>query len=157
MDDNGIDQIVNFIKYCKVIKRGDLTKDPRFRTNPLRTKNKKKLIPILDTEMAKKTRQEWSTIFDTADLPYSPINNMKEICEDPHIKYREMLVDIDQPRAGRMKIAGSPIHLSETPGKVYAPAPLLGEHSEEVLKNILGYSQEEIDELKKERIINREV
>ncbi|MEA3486957.1 MAG: CaiB/BaiF CoA-transferase family protein [Thermodesulfobacteriota bacterium] len=146
-----------WIKYCKVIKREDLTNDPRFRTNPLRTKNKKKLIPILDTEMAKKTRQEWSTIFDTADLPYSPINNMKEICEDPHIKYREMLVDIDQPRAGRMKIAGSPIHLSETPGKVYAPAPLLGEHSEEVLKNILGYSQEKIDELKKEEITNSEV
>ncbi len=144
-------------KYCKVIEREDLTNDPRFRTNPLRTKNKTELIPVLDVEMAKKTRQEWSAIFDTAALPYSPINNMREICEDPHIKYRGMLVEIDQPRAGRMKIAGSPIHLSETPGKVYAPAPLLGEHSEEVLKDILGYSQEEIDKLKKKGIINNEV
>ena len=146
-----------WIKYCKVIKREDLINDPRFRTNPLRTKNKKELIPVLDVEMAKKTRQEWSAIFDTAALPYSPINNMKEICEDPHIKYRGMLVEVDQPRAGRMKIAGSPIHLSETPGKVYAPAPLLGEHSEEVLKNIIGYSQEEIDKLKEKGIINNEV
>ncbi|MCD6487147.1 MAG: CoA transferase [Syntrophobacterales bacterium] len=144
-------------KYCKVIEREDLTNDPRFRTNPLRTKNKTELIPVLDVEMAKKTRQEWSAIFDTAALPYSPINNMREICEDPHIKYRGMLVEIDQPRAGRMKIAGSPIHLSETPGKVYAPAPLLGEHSEEVLKDILGYSQEETDKLKKKGIINNEV
>jgi len=144
-------------KYCRVIEREDLTNDPRFRTNPLRTKNKKELIPVLDVEMAKKTRQEWSAIFDTAALPYSPINNMREICEDPHIKYRGMLVEIDQPRAGRMKIAGSPIHLSETPGKVYAPAPLLGEHSEEVLKDILGYSQEETDKLKKKGIINNEV
>lgn len=144
-------------KYCEVIEREDLTEDPRFRTNPLRTKHKKELIPVLDIEMAKKTRQEWSAIFDTAVLPYSPINNLKEICEDPHIKYRGMLVEIDQPRAGRMKIAGSPIHLSETPGKVYAPAPLLGEHSDEVLKDILGYSQEEIDKLKKKGIINSEV
>jgi len=140
-----------------VIEREDLTEDPRFRTNPLRTKHKKELIPVLDIEMAKKTRQEWSAIFDTAVLPYSPINNLKEICEDPHIKYRGMLVEIDQPRAGRMKIAGSPIHLSETPGRIYAPAPLLGEHSDEVLKDILGYSQEEIDKLKKKGIINSEV
>ena len=144
-------------KYCEVIEREDLTEDPRFRTNPLRTKHKKELIPVLDIEMAKKTRQEWSAIFDTAVLPYSPINNLKEICEDPHIKYRGMLVEIDQPRAGRMKIAGSPIHLSETPGRIYAPAPLLGEHSDEVLKDILGYSQEEIDKLKKKGIINSEV
>jgi CoA:oxalate CoA-transferase len=66
------------------------------------------------------------------------------------------LVEIDQPRVGKMKIAGSPIRLSETPGSVYAPAPLLGEHSDSILKEILGYAQTEIDALKQEGVINKE-
>ncbi|MDO9558444.1 MAG: CoA transferase, partial [Syntrophales bacterium] len=70
------------------------------------------------------------------------------------IRHRKMLVEIDQPVAGKMKIAGSPIRLSETPGDIYAPAPLLGQHSEEVLRNILKYGQDDIDRLKQEGVIN---
>ena len=111
------------------------------------------LIPILGVEMAEKTTKEWADIFEKAGLPYSPINGIKKICEDPHIAHRNMLVEIDQPKIGRIKIAGSPIRLSETPGEVYAPAPLLGEHSEEVLKDVLGYSQEKVSSLLKEGVI----
>ena len=143
-----------WVKFCTVIGREDLLDDPKYKTNPLRTENKKELIPILEVEMAKKTTKEWGDIFENAGLPYSPINNMKEICEDPHIAHRKMLVEIDQPGIGKMKIAGSPIRLSETPGEVYAPAPLLGQHSEDVLREILGYSQEEIGSLKEEGVIN---
>ncbi len=143
--------------FCKVIEREDLINDPRFKTNPLRNENKGQLIPILAVELEKRTTREWVDIFDTAGLPYSPINNLKEICEDPHIAYRKMLVEIDQPGVGRMKISGSPIRLSETPGEVYAPAPLLGQHSEEVLREILGYSDEEINQLKEEGVINKEI
>ncbi|MBW2636530.1 MAG: CoA transferase [Deltaproteobacteria bacterium] len=141
-------------KFCKVLGRDDLTNDPKYKTNPLRSENKNELIPILDVEMAKKTTKEWGDIFDNAGLPYSPINNMKEICEDQHIAHRKMLVEIDQPGIGKMKIAGSPIRLSETPGEVYAPAPLLGEHSEEVLREILGYSEEDISCLRGEGVVN---
>jgi CoA:oxalate CoA-transferase len=141
--------------FCQVIEREDLTNDPRFATNPQRTNNKEELIPILEAELKKRTTKEWSEIFENSGLPYSPINNMKEICEDPHISYRNMLVEIEQPGIGTVKMAGSPIHLSETPGEVYAHAPLLGEHSEEVLRTILRYSQEEIERLKAEGIINK--
>jgi CoA:oxalate CoA-transferase len=68
-----------------------------------------------------------------------------------------MLVDIDQPHVGKMRIVGSPIRLSETPGEVYAPAPLLGQHSDEILEKILGYKKEEIEILKVENVINRSV
>lgn len=146
-----------WVKFCTVIGREDLTGDSKYKTNPLRTENKKELLPILDVEMAKKTTREWEDIFEDAGLPYSPINNIKEICEDPHIAHRKMLVEIDQPGIGRMEIAGSPIRLSETPGEVYSPAPLLGQHSEEVLKDILGYSQEEIGSLREEGVINGEI
>jgi CoA:oxalate CoA-transferase len=143
-------------RFCKVIDREDLTGDPRFKTNPLRTKHVKELISIISEEISKKTTKEWSDLFEKADLPYSPVNSIKDICADPHIRYRNMLVEIDQPEVGRMTIAGSPIRLSETPGEVYAPAPLLGEHTEEILRNVLSYSEGDIDALKREGIINKQ-
>jgi len=141
-------------RYCSIIDRQDLTDHPKFRNNVLRTKHRTELIPILEQEMAKKTTEEWCAIFDEAELPYSPINTITDLCRDPHIAHRDMLVEIDQPRAGTMKIVGSPIRLSETPGAVYAPAPLLGEHTEWVLSNILHYPRAEIERLKKEEVIN---
>ena len=143
-----------FVRFAKVIGRPDLPEDERFKTNPLRTRHREALNGILDPIMMTKTTPEWGEIFEKEGLPYSPINNMKQICEDPHIAYRKMLVDIDQPRVGRMRIAASPIRMSETPGEVYAPAPLLGQHTDEVLKALLGYSDETIAQLKKEGVIN---
>ncbi|MCX5820354.1 MAG: CoA transferase [Deltaproteobacteria bacterium] len=151
----GTDQL--FAKYCKVIGLENLSNDPRFTTNPLRTKNRRELNTILDPVMKTKTTAEWGKIFEEASLPYSPINNLQQICEDSHIRYRGMLVEIDQPAVGKMRIANSPIRLSETPGQVYAPAPLLGQHSEDVLREVLGYSQAEIDKLKEAGIINRSI
>ncbi len=142
-------------KYCRIIDREDLINHPLFKTNPLRTEHRSELITIIDKEMAKRTRAEWCEIFDEAELPYSPINNIKEIAEDPNIAHRKMLVEIDQPRAGKMRIVGSPLYLSATPGEVYAPAPLLGEHSEWILTELLGYEADEITRMKKENIINK--
>ncbi len=144
-------------KFCHVLDRKDLIDDPRFKNNSLRTENRKTLIPLLEAEMEKKTAKEWSLIFEKEGIPYSPVNTVRDICEDPHIAHREMLVEIDQPLVGKMKICGSPFRLSETPGKVVSPAPMLGEHTEAVLGDILGYSQEKIDRLKSDGIINRTV
>jgi CoA:oxalate CoA-transferase len=143
-------------KFCRLINRPDLSEDSRFKTNPLRTQYVKELIPILEVEIQKKTTKEWVALLGAADLPHSPINNIREICEDPNIRYRRMLVEIEQPGVGKVRIAGSPIHLSETPGEVYSPAPLLGQHSEEILRDVLGYSKEAIDQLQREGIVNSE-
>ena len=140
--------------FCELIERRDLIEQPKFSTNSLRTKFKKELEQILETEFRKKTRAEWLDLLGNANMPHSPINDIKQICDDPHIRYRKMLVEIDQPLVGPMKIAGSPLRLSETPGEVYAPAPLLGQHSEEILEKLLGYSRQEIESLKKESVIN---
>jgi len=143
-------------KFCVLIGRDDLVEHPQYSTNSLRTENKKDLNRILEAEFRKRTKREWLELLGHENLPHSSINDMSEICEDPHIAYRKMLVEIDQPRVGKMRIVGSPIRLSETPGEVYAPAPLLGEHSEQVLKNILGYTEAEVEQLKAENVINRE-
>lgn len=141
-------------RFCKIIEREDLINDQRFKTNPDRTENIKPLAEIIQGKIAIKTTSEWIDIFNKADLPYSPINNMKQICEDPIIKYRNMLVELEQPIAGKVKVAGSPIRLSETPGRVYSHAPLLGEHTEDVLQNILGYSEEELKGLCADGAVN---
>lgn len=146
-----------WLKFCAVVGREDLTVDDRFRTNPLRTRHLRTLIPVLEEVLAARTTAEWSMMFADAEIPYSPINSIRDICEDPHIGHRGMLVEIDQPLAGKMKIAGSPIRLSETPGRVYAPAPLLGQHTEDILKRILKYSTEDIDRLRREGVINPDI
>lgn len=141
-------------RFCVAIDREDLSQQPEFKTNPLRSKNRKALIQIIEKEMVKKTTHAWCKILEKGAIPHSPINNIKQVCEDPCIRHRNMLAEIDQPQIGRIKIAGSPIHLSETPGEVYAPAPLLGEHTDEVLKNCLGYNGADIARLKKDGVIN---
>jgi CoA:oxalate CoA-transferase len=144
-------------KLCRILNREDLIDDPRFVNNHHRTENQPKLSEILTTELVKKTTAEWIEIFEKQQIPYSPINNMKQICEDPIIRYRNMLVTVDQPDVGPVRIAGSPIRLSETPGRVENPAPLLGEHSEEVLRTVLGYDRTRIEALKAEGVINPSV
>jgi len=141
-------------QFCRVLGAPQLIDDPRFTANPQRNKNRKILADEISVRTKTKTTAEWSAIFDKESLPYSPVNNMKEICEDPHIKERKMLVEVDQPGVGKIKIAGSPIHLSETPGDIYSPAPRLGEHTEEVLKGLLNVTDAEIEALRKEEVIN---
>jgi len=143
-------------KFCTVIGREDLTKDPKFKTNLLRARNRKDLIDTIENETTKRTTQTWSKIFEREAIAYSPINNVKQACEDPCLNHRNMLVEIDQPQMGRIKIAGSPLHLSETPGEVYAPAPLLGEHSADILINLLRYSAEEVTALAEAGVINQQ-
>jgi CoA:oxalate CoA-transferase len=143
-------------KLCLILGRDDLISDSRFANNHLRTEHQRELSQILTSELVKKTTAEWMTLFNKQDIPYSPINNIKEICEDEAIRHRNMLVTVDQPGVGKVRISGSPIHLSETPGVVAAPAPRLGEHSEEVLRTVLGYDPEKIQALKAEGVIHQD-
>jgi CoA:oxalate CoA-transferase len=141
-------------QYCEVLGRRDLIDHPKFRTNPLRCDHRREMVEILQQEMEKKTAREWCDIFEKQAIPYSPINNLQQICEDPHIVHRRMLVEIEQPAVGKMQVTASPLRMSDTPGEVYAPAPMLGQHSEEVLREMLGYSAETIRRLQDLGVIN---
>lgn len=140
-------------KFCNVVERPELIDDERFKTNPDRTKNWNELEPILNEIFNKKTTDEWLEILEKAGIPCGPINNIERIVNDPQVKAREMLVEIEHPVAGRMKIPGIPIKFSETPGKIERPAPLLGEHTVEVLINLVGLTEDKIEYLKQNKII----
>ncbi len=137
---------------CKAIGREDLIDHEKFKTNPLRSKNYWELRPLIANEIKKKSTKEWQEIFDEMGIPNSPINTIDKVLENPQVMARNMIVEIDHPIAGRTKIPGIPIKLSLTPGEVRLPSPCLGMHRDEILKELLGYDQETIEELKKEGI-----
>lgn len=137
-------------RFCTALDREDLIDDPKFKTNPLRTENQDELIPILKKKMKTKTTEEWIEIFEEYELPYSPLNTIDKVVEDKNLNYRGMISEIDQPGVGKVKVAGSPFHLSKTPGTVRSHAPSLGEHTEDVLVNLLNYSKEEVDQMKED-------
>ena len=139
-------------RFCKAINKTDLLNDSRFTTNPKRSENYKELKPII-TEWSKgKTVEETLNILINAGVPVGEVNTIDKIVDDPNIKLREMIVEVEHPRAGKVKITDTPIKLSLTPGKVEKASPLLGEYTEEILNELLGFSKEEIKSLKKEGV-----
>ncbi len=142
-------------RFCKAIASPQLAKDSRFMTNALRTQNQGELADLLEGITKTKTTEQWTVILEESGLPYSPINTIDRIVEDPNVAYRNMVVEVEQPNVGSVRIAGSPFHLSETPAGVTDPAPLLGQHTEEILTNVLGYPKDRIEKLVADRVAYR--
>ncbi len=140
-------------KYCDLADLNDIVDDPKFSTNPERNNNYDELRPILDKAMRTKTTSEWQKIFDDAGIPNGPINYIDQVLENEQVKARDMIVDIEHPTAGKLKMPGVAIKLSETPGAVVSPAPILGQHSEEILKKHLGYDDSTIASLREEGVL----
>jgi crotonobetainyl-CoA:carnitine CoA-transferase CaiB-like acyl-CoA transferase len=104
--------------------------------------------------MASKTCDEWMELFVEAAIPCGPVNNMQHLFDDPQVRHREMIADVEHPTIGTLRLAGVPIKYSETPGSIRLHPPLLGEHTDEVLKDVLGYSPDRIETLRKEGAIS---
>ena len=140
-------------RFCKVLGLPELFKDDRFKTNGERTQHRDQLVPILEKKLGKKTTAAWLDALQDEAIPCSPINSIDKIVDAPVVAHRRMLATVEQPGAGPVRIAASPFRMSATPGQVYSHAPLLGEHSIEVLREILNYDEESIIELIKKNAI----
>lgn len=116
-------------KFCKAVDKTDLLNDLRFTTNPRRSENYKELKPIITEWSKEKTVEETLNILINADVPVGEVNTIDKIVDDPNIKLREMIVEVDHPLVGKVKITDTPIKLSLTPGKVEKASPLLGQHT----------------------------
>ena len=138
----------NWERIVRVIGQPELAADPRFLTNTDRMRNLAELTPLLAATLKAKPSAHWLREFEAAGVPVGPVNKIGEMLADPQVAAREMVVEVDHPRAGRVKTLGTPIKFSDTPGSVARAAPLLGEHSREVLAQ-LGYSGDEIDALQR--------
>ncbi|MEE9124319.1 MAG: CoA transferase [candidate division NC10 bacterium] len=120
-------------KLCGVLGGQDLAKDPRFLTNADRVRNYQELAASLQPIFLQRTTAEWLTLLETAGVPAGPIYNVAQVYGDPHVQARNMVVDLEHPVAGKIKNIGVPVKLSLTPGQIRQPAPLLGQHTDEVL------------------------
>lgn len=140
-------------KLCAVLGQPELADDPRFVTNPLRAENYETLRPILAEIVLGKETAVWQTILDEAGVPNGPINNVAQVLTDPQVRAREMIVEVEHPTAGRMELPGIPIKLSDTPGSVRTPAPLLGEHTADILIDFLGYDINKIENLQEKDVL----
>jgi len=127
----------------------DLKDDPRFYTADKRVENRRTLIPLLQKEFRKKGRDEWLNMLRAVGFPCAPVYSMDEIFEDPQVLHRNMLVEMEHPKAGNIKQIGPVIKFSETPCEINMPPPILGGHTEKVLKSIAGYSEAEIQKLRR--------
>jgi formyl-CoA transferase len=143
-----------WIKFCGLIEKREWLQDPRFESNPKRVENREALLPLIDEVMAGKTCDEWMEIFVEAAIPCGPVNNMQHLFDDPQVRHRNMIAEVPHPAIGTLRLAGIPIKYSETPGTIRHHPPLLGEHTGEVLTDVLGYSPDKIETLRKERAIS---
>jgi len=125
-----------WLKACKVLGCEALIKDPRFLTKADRVANNKALVALLQKRFATATTQEWFERLDAENIPCGPVMAHDEVFNDPHVLAREMVVQVDHPTAGRHRTLGTPVKLRGTPGSVRRPAPLLGEHTEEILAEL---------------------
>ena len=134
--------------FCAAIDRVDLIDDERLLTGELRTQHYGLLEPILSEVMRTRTTQEWCEEFEKLGIPCGPVNTIDKAAAHPQVIARDMIVEVQHPRAGNLRVINTPIKLSRTPGKVDRVCPDLGEHTDEVLTTLLGVKHDELLQLK---------
>ena len=136
----------NWERIAEVVGHPEWRDDPRYATNSARIANRNALVAAMNEVLATRGRAEWVAAFDAAGVPVGPVNTIGEAVEHPQMLARGMIVETEHPQAGRTKSLGCPIHFSDTPTRITRPAPLLGEHTRELLREY-GYADAEIDAL----------
>jgi len=135
--------------FCKVVGREEWIDDPRFASNPKRVENRDALLPLIAEVMARRTCDEWVDLLARGEIPCGPVNNMQSLFADPQVLHRRMAVEVMHPIIGTLRLTGIPIKYSDTPATIRRPPPLLGEHTDEVLEELLGHRPAAIADLRR--------
>jgi crotonobetainyl-CoA:carnitine CoA-transferase CaiB-like acyl-CoA transferase len=135
---------------CEVIGEPSLGSDPRFATNAMRVKNKAELVPRLESIFRARRTHAWMEALRAAQVPAAPVNHIDRAFAEPPVAERGMIVEYDHPQVGKVSMPGNPIKMSGVDSVPSTPAPLLGEHTDAVLKDLLGLQPEKIESLRRE-------
>jgi CoA:oxalate CoA-transferase len=133
---------------CEALGRHDLAGDARFADLQGRVRNGKDVNDELQAETVRFTTAELVALMDEADVPAAPVNTRQSMIDDPHVRHRNIVVETEHPPAGRVRFARSPAKFSKTPACLARHAPTFGEHTDEVLAEVLGKSGEQIEALR---------
>jgi crotonobetainyl-CoA:carnitine CoA-transferase CaiB-like acyl-CoA transferase len=142
-----------FAKLCALLGLPELSVDQRFLTNPLRVAHRDDLVPLLEAAFAADTMEAWVRKLTEAGVPCGPLYDIPQVFKDPHVKARGVRVEMPHPRGDSVSILANPARLSLTPPAYERVAPLLGEHTQEVLRQVLGLSDLAIEQLAAEGVI----
>ncbi|XP_023012350.2 succinyl-CoA:glutarate CoA-transferase [Leptinotarsa decemlineata] len=145
---------LHFKEFCRKIGHPELSDNKKYLTNMLRVKHREELISFLRSVLVTKTNKEWGKIFEDVSFPCGPINSLKEAFDDPHVKAIGLVESVAHPVAGVIKVVGPPVLYSDGGNCVRSSPPTLGQHTDEVLTDILGFSDDEVSNLRKERVIH---
>ncbi|CAN5683147.1 CoA transferase [soil metagenome] len=141
-------------KFCDAIARPDLVGDPRCQSGPERAKNMDGFLkPILEAWLADKTKEEACAVFLGRGLPAGPVQDSQEVFDCSHLKNRELFVETTDPVAGPVRLVGSPLKMSGSLAQVTAPAPRLGEHTDQILRDVLALGSTEVQRLAREKVV----
>ena len=130
-------------------------RDPKYDKREGRWADKAKIDELIAKKLVTRPGTEWLNLLAAKGIPSGPINTFDRALRDPQVLSRNMIVEVEHPKGGKVKQPGNPIKLSATPGETFSPPPLLGAHTKEIIEGLLGYSKEKIEELEEENIIDR--
>ena len=142
-----------FVKFCQVAGRPELAEDPLYAQNQGRVRHRATLVPVLEAVMRTRTKAEWLGALEAAKVPCGAINNLAEVFADPHLQHRGMVTQWQHPNAKAVPLVSSPLKLSKTPVRTDLAPPLLGQHTEEVLAELLGYSSAQVARLRDDKTV----
>ncbi|MEM6283024.1 MAG: CaiB/BaiF CoA-transferase family protein [Chloroflexota bacterium] len=138
---------------CGMIERQDLLEDPRYATNPARVENRDTLVPILQEIFAQQPRKRWISSLLENGIPAGPINDVGTALHDPHVQARGMVAEAAHPNGETLRYVASPLKLSETPAEMRTPPPLLGQHTDEILTDLLNLNPADINDYRQQGVI----
>jgi crotonobetainyl-CoA:carnitine CoA-transferase CaiB-like acyl-CoA transferase len=139
--------------FCEVLGAPEWADDPRYDSNAKRVGRRAELVSLIEGLLAARGRDAWVAAFAAAGLPAGPINDIAQVFADPQVAHREMAVAVEHPTAGRVRLPGIPVKFAGTPARIQGPPPLLGEHTDEVLRDVLGLTDDAVTALRAEGAI----
>jgi crotonobetainyl-CoA:carnitine CoA-transferase CaiB-like acyl-CoA transferase len=142
-----------FASFCNVAGRPELAEDERFRLMTGRIVNRDTLIPLVAEIMKQRGMHEWIEVLEGANVPCGPINNMQQVFEDPQVQHRGLKIEIPTPAGVPCPTVASPMRFSETPVEYTVPPPTLGQHTQEILQDLLGMDRQAVDALAAKGIV----